>query len=271
MRVLVIGSNGMAGHMITKYLKLQGYDVETAARKDADITLNIEDTVSVTKFFDKLDKYDFIINAAGVLVQASKDNPTRAIIVNSWFPRYLEMKLRESPTRLIHLSTDCVFDGQQGSYYENNAPTETNDYGRTKALGEVINNKDITFRMSIIGPELKNGTGLLHWALNYKDKIIPGWVNSRWNGITTLQLAKCLDTYMINSSATGLYHMVDNKVKTSKYELLCDINEVYGLGKTVSRDFGPKPVDKILVDTRRSIDLKIPNYKTQLQELKEFK
>jgi hypothetical protein len=65
--------------------------------------------------------------------------------------------------------------------------------------------------------------------------------------------------------------MVDNKVKTSKYELLCDINEVYGLGKTVSRDFGPKPVDKILVDTRRSIDLKIPNYKTQLQELKEFK
>jgi dTDP-4-dehydrorhamnose reductase len=271
MKVLVIGSNGMAGHMITKYLKLQGYEVVTAARKNADHILNIEDMASVTKFFDKLDDYDFIINAAGVLVQASKDNPTRAIIVNSWFPRYCEMKLRESKTRLIHLSTDCVFNGEQGSYYENNPPTETNDYGRTKALGEVINKKDITFRMSIIGPELKDGTGLFHWVMNNPDKIIPGWVNSRWNGITTLQLAKCLDGYMTGSNITGLYHMVDNKIRTSKYELLCVINEVYGLGKTISKDFGPRPVDKVLVDTRRSIDLNIPSYKVQLQELKDFK
>jgi dTDP-4-dehydrorhamnose reductase len=48
-----------------------------------------------------------------------------------------------------------VFDGQRGNYFEDDIHTETNAYGRSKSFGEINNDKDVTFRMSIIGPELK--------------------------------------------------------------------------------------------------------------------
>jgi dTDP-4-dehydrorhamnose reductase len=87
-----------------------------------------------------------------------------------------------------------------------------------KALGEVNNAKDVTFRMSIIGPELKAGTGLLDWVRKNPANELPGWDNAWWNGITTLQLAKCIDRYVRNPKIAGIYHVVNNAVNINKYE-----------------------------------------------------
>jgi dTDP-4-dehydrorhamnose reductase len=163
-----------------------------------------------------------------------------------------------------------VFDGATGRYVETDGHTEMNAYGRSKSLGEVNNAKDITFRMSIIGPEVKNGTGLLDWVRKNPEQTIPGWDNAWWNGITTLQLAKCIDRYVHNPKIAGIYHVVNNSVNINKYELLCLINEVYDLGKTIERTTGPKDVNKILVDTRHEFDFGIPDYHTQLTELRAF-
>ena len=163
-----------------------------------------------------------------------------------------------------------MFDGATGNYVETDAHTETNAYGRSKSLGEVNNNKDITFRMSIIGPELKNGTGLLDWVRKNPHNELPGWDNAWWNGITTLQLAKCIDRYVQDPCISGIYHVVNNAVNINKYNLLCLINEVYGLGKTIIRTSGPKDINKILVDTKHKFDFGIPDYRTQLSELRDF-
>ena len=163
-----------------------------------------------------------------------------------------------------------MFDGKDGHYAETDAHTEMNAYGRSKSLGEVNNSKDITFRMSIIGPELKNGTGLLDWVRTNPANELPGWDNAWWNGITTLQLAKCIDRYIRNPTITGIYHVVSNSVNINKYELLCLINNVYNLDKTVVRTSGPKDINKILVDTRHEFDFGIPDYRTQLAELRDF-
>ncbi len=272
MKILVVGSNGMAGHVVTKYLKNLGYNVSTVARENANYSLNIEN-VNLTKSFfeDAKNDFDFIINCIGLLVKDSIDRPDRAIIINSWFPHFLEEVTKETKTKIIHLSTDCVFDGVKGSYIESDIHTETNHYGRSKSLGEINNNKDITFRMSIIGPELKsNGTGLLNWVLSNPDSELNGWENALWNGMTTLQLAKCIDKYIKNPSVSGIYNLVNNEVQINKYELLCKINKIYNLGKTINKSNGPKTVNKILVDTRKLIDFEIPDYDTQLQELKDF-
>lgn len=272
MKILVIGSNGMAGHIITKYLRDQGYGVETAARDNALFRIDIEETHIVKRFLYEIrNDYDYIINCIGLLVKESNDRPDRAAIINSWFPHAIENAIRESKTRLIHLSTDCVFDGKKGDYIETDLHTEMNAYGSSKSLGEVNNSKDITFRMSIIGTEIKdNGTGLLNWVIKNKENDLPGWENAWWNGITTLQLAKCIEQYINEPRISGIYHLVNNENKINKYELLCKINEVFDLKKNIIKTQGPKPVNKILVDTRKDFEFKISSYDIQLKELKDF-
>lgn len=271
MKILVVGSNGMAGHIIVDYLKNKGYNVSTVARSNAHYILDVEDVKLTTHFFnDSKDDYDYIINCIGLLVTDSIQRPDRAAIINSWLPHCIEHSVKDSKTKLIHLSTDCVFDGVKGNYIESETHTEMNAYGSSKSLGEVNNNKDITFRMSIIGPEIKNGTGLLDWVRKNPSTELQGWENAWWNGITTLELAKCINTYMLNPKITGIYHLVNNNNKINKYDLLCKINKIYNLDKTITRTVGPKSVNKILVDTRQEIDFLISDYDTQLTELKNF-
>jgi dTDP-4-dehydrorhamnose reductase len=273
MKILVVGSHGMAGHVITKYLSQQGHTVSTVARNNATYTLDIENIGLTSLFFDEIkNDFDFIINCIGLLVKDSIDNPHRASIINGWFPHFLEYTYKDTDTKIVHLSTDCVFDGKKGEYVESDTHTETNFYGKSKSLGELNNSKDVTFRMSIIGPELKqSGTGLMNWVLNSTDSELNGWSNAWWNGITTLELAKCIETHIQQPVITGVYHLVNNDVKINKYDLLCKINEIYNLGKQINKVDGPKTVNKILIDTRKVIDFKIPNYDIQLTELKNFK
>ena len=271
MKVLVIGANGMAGHVITRYLKQQGHIVTTSARSNSNINLDIEKISHNDSFFTMLTDYDFVINCIGLLVKDSIDRPDRAAIINSWFPHYLEYNLKDSSTRLIHLSTDCVFDGKKGEYVENDIHTEMNAYGSSKSNGEVNNSKDITFRMSIIGPEIKtNGTGLFNWISTNPQQELQGWDNAWWNGITTLELAKCINTFILDPKISGIYHLVNNDNKINKYDLLCKINSVYNLNKKIIKTTAPKPVNKILIDTRKEIDFSISNYDIQLTELKNF-
>jgi dTDP-4-dehydrorhamnose reductase len=265
MKVTVIGSRGMAGHMIVDYLQRCGHTVTTVDRSQLDVEQH-----NVDQFFDQLDA-DFVVNAVGLLVKDCLDRPDRAIAINAWWPQHCAYQLKNTNARMIHLSTDCVFDGARGNYFEADEHTEVNAYGRSKSFGEISNNKDVTFRMSIIGPELKNGTGLLNWVLTNKDDELPGWNNAWWNGITTLQLAKCIDQYINNPAITGVYHLVNNNVQINKYDLLCKINKVYALGKHIVETQGPKTVNKVLVDTRGEIDFGIPDYNTMLAELKKYK
>jgi dTDP-4-dehydrorhamnose reductase len=269
MKILVLGSNGMAGHVVSKYLKEQNYEVLTAARSNADYMFDATNKLSIDILLDTTE-FDYVINCVGLLVQESNTRPDNAAKVNSWFPQYLSYKLQNSSTKLIHLSTDCVFDGKQGPYTEQSLHSETNYYGRSKSLGEVNNNKDITFRMSIIGPEIKNGVGLFNFIYNNPDTDIPGWENAWWNGITTLQLAKCIDNYMKNPCVTGIYHLVNNDISINKYELLCLINKIYNLNKNIIKTKGPKDINKILIDTRQEFQANIPDYDTQLIEMKKY-
>ena len=269
MKVLVVGSNGMAGHVITKYLRQQGHTVNTVARTDASYCVDIENSLEVQSLARIVSNFDYVINCIGLLVKDSNERPDRAAYINGWFPHYLEHVLKQSTTKLIHLSTDCVFDGAKGKYVEEDMHTEMNAYGKSKSLGEVNNDKDVTFRMSIIGPEIKsNGTGLFNWIATTPDKEINGWNNALWNGITTLELAKCIDTYMSNPIITGVYHLVNNDNKINKFKLLTKINKIFVLKKKVTETSGPKDVNKILIDTRQLINFNIPDYDQMLTELK---
>jgi dTDP-4-dehydrorhamnose reductase len=275
MKVVILGSSGMLGHVLYRYLESTGkYNLMGVSREQApgikSAQFNIEtDFVECAWFLEEY-KPDVVINCIGVLVQASKDDPTRAVFVNSFWPHFLEDTCRDMKCRLIHISTDCVFDGNAGPYNETDCPTERNWYGRSKALGEVINGKDLTIRTSIIGPELKkNGTGLFEWFMRQTGEV-SGYVNVLWNGVTTLELAKQIHT-ILETNLTGLYHLGAN-IPIAKGELLMLIQNTWAkTDVTIKPTICSVSQSKVLLNNRIDDYLaEIPEYHVQLEELKKF-
>src|SRR5690606_24943808 len=116
----------------------------------------------------------------------------------------------ELGSKLIHISTDCVFSGNRGAYTEDDFCDANDTYGRSKALGELNNDRDLTIRTSIIGPELKtNGEGLLHWFLNQSTPV-NGFTEAYWGGVTTLELAKAIKTALM-SDLKGIVNLTNGE------------------------------------------------------------
>lgn len=270
-KILVLGSSGMAGHVITQTMIESGYDVDNlSGSKPFDpktIIMDLTDT-SAFETFLKCNKYDVIINCVGILVGASEKRKDLSTYLNSFFPHFLEYKYKETKTKIIHLSTDCVFSGENGPYTESSLYDGQLFYDRTKALGEIINKKDLTFRMSIIGPDMqKNGVGLFNW-FNKQTGTITGYTKSIWTGVTTIQLAKAIDT-AIKQDLTGLYHLVPNE-NISKYELLNVFKEVFKRDDIAIEKAEGIITDKTLLNTRKDFNLVIPSYTEMIVDMQKW-
>ena len=263
--ILVLGAGGMAGSMVCRYLNsLNKYEIEGVTRQDIDVELNFDDLYELLK--EK--KFDAVINCIGVLIKDSQNTPCRAIYINSLFPHLLEDLFKNMQTKLIHLSTDCVFDGYQGNYSETEWPTETSWYGRTKALGEVINDKDLTLRTSIVGPDLDpaNSGDLFSWFMRQSGEI-SGYANVYWNGVTTLELAKQIDR-ILDTDLSGLYHLTSDEIM-SKYNLLLLFKQVWNKDIAIKSDFSVIKNKRLVNNCKRFYDPNIPLYKTQFEELRD--
>jgi len=260
----------MAGHIVTRYLEsLNKYEIINASLeklKDNTIIVNVEDKKLVRKILIE-NKPEVVINCIGLLIKTSANHPDMAIYLNSFFPHYLAQLGKEMNFKTIYLSTDCVFSGESGGYSENDVKDGKDIYARSKALGEIVNDKDLTFRTSIIGPEIREGgSGLFHWVLNQSGKI-NGFGEVYWTGLTTLELAKAIDS-AIEQDLTSLYHLVPNE-KISKFELLQQIKEIWDRPIEISKINTPKS-DKSLINNRKDFNYKVSNYRQMLVELFEW-
>lgn len=274
-KVLIIGIKGMAGHVIFRYLKKTGrYDVFGVARNvvETDRTFNadVSDTERLEKII-KENRFDAVVNCIGILNKDAEDNPEKAVWFNSYFPHFLEKVTKNSPTKIIHISTDCVFNGKRGAYTENDFKDGYGFYAQSKALGEIDNDKDLTIRTSIIGPELnKNGIGLFHWFMSQpKGASLKGFSQAFWSGITTIELAKVLDEVLSGLNATGLVQ-VAGKQKIDKYSLLKLFNEIFRNNEMEIASDDAYKVDKSLVSVRDDFKYEVPDYRTMLQEMKAW-
>jgi dTDP-4-dehydrorhamnose reductase len=201
------------------------------------------------------------------LVSQSKNDVPTAIMLNSYLPHFLSNLGNRLEYKLIHISTDCVFSGKDGQYTEESFRDGDDNYARSKALGEVINDKDLTIRTSIIGPELKtDGTGLLDWFFK-QNGIINGYTKAYWSGVTTLELAKATAVFL-KQDITGLYQLCPQD-KISKYELLKLFAKVWAKDLEVL-PFDNYTVDKSLVCTRSDFNYPTPEFEKMLLETKEW-
>ncbi len=245
-KVVVLGSQGMAGHIMAEVLDKNHYEVFGVARqsgKYVDGILDVTDFEALEIYLQGIEP-DYVINCIGALVSQSKDNVPSAILLNSYLPNFLSKLGSRLNYKLIHISTDCVFSGKDGQYTEESYRDGDDNYARTKALGEIINNKDLTIRTSIIGPELKtNGTGLFDWFFK-QTGTINGYTQAYWSGVTTLELANATVEFL-KQGTIGLYQLCP-KGKISKFDLLKLFAKVWDKEIKVT-PFDNYKVDKSLV------------------------
>jgi dTDP-4-dehydrorhamnose reductase len=258
--VLVLGATGMLGNAVLRtFAKSESFRTYGSARSDRSARelpasvhdrviggVDVENIDSLLKLFDRV-KPDIVINCVGLIKQlAEAANPLTTIPINTIFPHRLAKLCALASARLIHVSTDCVFDGKKGGYVESDAADAQDLYGRSKHLGEVDCANAITLRTSIIGHELGTAFGLLGWFLASENKV-QGFTRAVFSGVPTVELSDIIRDYVIpRPQLRGLYHVAADPI--SKYDLLHQIAKVY------EKKIEIIPDEKLIIDRSLNAD-----------------
>ena len=238
MKILILGSNGMLGHMVKKYLDSIQYEIETIEHRwpSKEFKAAVIDSNA-----------DVLINCVGAIPQRTKD-----FTINWELPIWLDQNFNGN---IIHPATDCEMDDD--------------DYGlsKAKAANWIIDSGERTkmIKASIIGPELNGSASMLYWFLSNEDHSeVNGYSNHMWNGITTYYWAKfCVN--LIERWDTWPKRTTLSSSCVSKYEMCKIFNEVYDRKIKVNPFETPQPVDKCLDG-----DIILDDIKIQLQKLVNF-
>ncbi|MBN2437578.1 MAG: SDR family oxidoreductase [Deltaproteobacteria bacterium] len=258
-KILILGGTGMLGHVLFTQLSChQDLDVYASARTAS----NLERWFSpelIPKIRTEVDANEFdtiagaiasirpdtVINCIGLIKQSpSAKDPFSAIAVNALLPHRISLACKTAGARLIHISTDCVFDGMKGNYREDD-PSDAKDlYGKSKFLGETASPHCVTLRTSVIGHALNHQLGLMDWLLAQEGKI-RGYTRAIFSGLPTVEVARIIGDHVLpRAELSGVYHVSSEAI--SKYDLLRSVAERYDKGIEI------EPFDGVVVD--RSLD-----------------
>lgn len=241
MRIAVLGSTGMLGSTVTKFLSKEAFEVLEYNRAGRPIHvgnsakfLDVTDEKSIAEFLDTT-SFDYVVNGIGLIKQLineeSEEDANYAYLVNSKFQEILNEYSRNTSTPIIQIGTDCVYSGNEGSYNEKSKFDCSDIYGLSKVEGEKRSKRLMILRSSIIGHELSSATSLMDWFLSLElHASVKGYTNHFWNGITTLDFARIVGGIIRTGSfEPGTIHLVPAD-QVSKYQLLKEFQEAFGRG-----------------------------------------
>lgn len=232
MKVLVLGASGMLGHKLVqswqgrfevwsgirgRFADYEKYGIFNKERTIENIdALNFETMAGAVRSV----KPDVVVNAIGIIKQLpSAKNTVLTLSVNSILPHKLAELGESEGFRLITISTDCVFNGKKGNYFDDD-PSDAEDlYGKSKYLGEVSARNCLTLRTSIIGRELETAHSLVEWFLSNRGKKVKGFKKAIYSGFPTIVLADILAGLMADFPALeGVYQV--SSAAINKFDLL---------------------------------------------------
>jgi dTDP-4-dehydrorhamnose reductase len=254
MKVLVLGASGMLGNAVMRVLgENKGWQVFGTVRSSAaarffppDIAaslvagVDVEDQDALVRVFANV-RPDVVINCIGLIKQlADGDDPLLALPINAMLPHRLARLCELAGSRLVHVSTDCVFSGSRGAYVEEDVSDALDLYGKSKFLGEVHDAHAITLRTSIIGHELQSAHGLVEWFLAQQGRC-KGFRRAIFSGLPTVVLAKIIrDVVIPRPELSGLYHVAAAPI--SKFDLLTLVARQY------NKSIEIVPDDAVVID-----------------------
>jgi dTDP-4-dehydrorhamnose reductase len=280
MRVYILGITGMLGsELFLRFSDISKYDVRGSTRekhikifkkfnKNIDYNVSAYDLNKIKKNIKKF-KPDYVINCIGFVKQKIKKKTklSQVLYINNYFPKKIFQITKTLNIKLLHFSTDCVFDGKKGNYTEKSITNAKDLYGFSKYLGELNDKGAVTLRTSIIGHELSSKHGLLEWFLSQK-KTCNGYTNSFFSGLTTYEIFNFLHNYIFNNKKHfhGLYNLSSRRI--SKYNLLKKISQIYKKDILIKKYATPK-IDRTLNSSliKRKLSYICPSWKKMLLEM----
>ena len=248
MRVLILGATGMLGHKLWQLLPQRLADTYATVRSrpllpGCDLFrservidgVDAADFRTVTAVLDRLGP-QVVVNCIAVTKRRETSADAAAsIALNALLPHQLARWGAAHGARIIHFSTDCVFTGRTGAYSETSVTDAEDLYGRTKALGEVVDGHVLTLRSSFIGRELANGTELLEWFLGQRGRRISGYRQALYTGVSSMFMARLVgDIIEDHPRLAGLYNLASGVV--SKFDLLCLARDAFRLDVEIEPD-----------------------------------
>lgn len=212
MNVLILGHNGMLGHMVLKFLKSKDIKCSVMIYRWPEVSFQ----ESIMNFDG-----DFIINCIGSIPQRNND-----FSINYKLPIFLDAMSYDG-CKIIHPGSDCEND--------------KSPYGESKKIASdwirLNSTKTKTIKTSIIGPEISSNYGLMEWFLS-QEKEANGYSEFYWNGNTTLTWAK----YCYEMIKNWNYYAIETILHSeciSKYTLLKIINRIYDKKIDISKTNRP--------------------------------
>jgi dTDP-4-dehydrorhamnose reductase len=231
MHIVVLGCNGMLGSMLVFTAQKRGIPVQGLQRPVIDANMTLSQLRDVIMSFDA---DSVVINCIGAIPQKSYTSEEFKQI-NQGFPHLLATCCKERNLPFFHMSTNCVFAGDQPLCSESDVPNAEDIYGRTKYLGEP--DYGVIVRSSILGPERTGAYGLLEWFLHQASDV-QGYTDHMWNGVTTWELSNVLcDFVEAGDASSRLLHICSVDV-VSKYDILDYVKKLF------AKDIGILPVQK---------------------------
>ena len=245
MKVAVLGAAGLLGHYVARQLEEDGFTVTALTRKQFDLSL----FASVKRIMS--DRYDWVVNCARLVKCRTQEKPSDMILVNSALPHWLEYEARRYRTRVIHLSTDCVFSGAKGHYNEDDCADPVDLYGASKLAGELQGPESLTLRLSCVGLGQGTERGLLAWLMREarEHRSVQGFTNALWNGISAAEAARVVGRVIAKGGypMSSLYHVAGGTI--SKCDLLMCLRAAFHLDVEIV-PIGEPILDRTLDGTR---------------------
>lgn len=239
MRILVTGASGLLG--INLALEASREHSVVGLVKDNRLKTNVFSVIqgdllvpgTAERLLDDIQP-DWVIHCAALAnLDACEADPVRAQQLNSEVPRKLAQLVARSGARLLHVSTDAVFDGQRGDYTEEDRPNPIGVYSRTKLEGEQAvleaNVKAIVARVNLFGYSLGGKRSLSEFFLNnlQAGKTCLGFTDVHFCPLLANDLG-LIFLRMLELGLSGLYHVVSSEC-LSKYEFGLRIARRFGL------------------------------------------
>ncbi len=209
-RPLILGADGLVGQLLTDVLEDRYPHLVSATKAELDIT----DPFRIAAEIERLEP-NVLINAAAISdVDACEKDPEEAFRINGQAPSDLAQICRHTGLRLIHLSTDYVFDGEtKREYDEADAPNPINVYGKSKLAGEVgvldTLVDAVVLRISFVfGPGRPTFLDHIARKLAFESGPLPvfdSWIS---RPTYTLDLASAMKQ-VLESEETGVWHFAN--------------------------------------------------------------
>jgi dTDP-4-dehydrorhamnose reductase len=284
MKVIVLGASGLIGSYMFNELSKDFETIGTIRKSKKDhenIDLfksdKIIDNIDILNFDDlikllKILKPNVIINCIGVTKRKISENVLDVIKINSIFPHELAKWGSYNYAKIIHFSTDCVFNGLEGNYNEKSITNAFDIYGKTKALGEIQYENSLTIRSSFIGRELFDKTELLEWVISNNGEKIKGFKKTMYSGVSALFLSKWIKDIIINHSKLNGLYQLSSDTPISKYDLLCLIRDCFELNLEIIPENNKSHYPTLdSSKLKNKINFVIPSWEEMLVELKNNK